>query len=68
MNFKLLNGNKQENIVLILNVVKDIITQVTRKDRMQKRNNSYLSPFGVLILGMIIVFIIAILLVIYATA
>lgn len=35
---------------------------------MQKRNNTYLSPFGRFILGMIIVFIIAILLVIYATA
>tara|TARA_R100001594_G_scaffold30570_1_gene57136 strand:- start:4910 stop:5170 length:261 start_codon:yes stop_codon:yes gene_type:complete len=39
MNFKLLNGNKQENIVLILNVVKDIITQATRKDKMQKEYN-----------------------------
>lgn len=52
----------------MLNVVRDIITQATRIDIMQKRNNSYLSPFGVFILGMIIVFIIAILLVIYATA
>jgi len=33
-----------------------------------KRNNPYLSPFGRFITGLIIVFIIAILLVIYAAA
>ena len=68
MNFRLLNGNKKENIVLILSAVRVILIQLIKIDWMQKRNNPYLSPFGGFILGMIIVFIIAILLVIYAAA